>query len=70
MPSWEVSNESRCTDGVTGESYIKEHRNVIFLGKSGAGKTHMATALGLEAVTSHINLTPNSHNLLTRFKTV
>lgn len=29
--------------------YIKEHRNVIFLGRSGCGKTHMATALGIEA---------------------
>ena len=29
--------------------FIKEHRNVIFLGSSGTGKTHMATALGLEA---------------------
>ena len=29
--------------------YITEHRNVIFLGGSGTGKTHMATALGLEA---------------------
>lgn len=29
--------------------YIREHRNVIFLGNSGTGKTHMATALGLEA---------------------
>ncbi len=29
--------------------YIKEHRNVIFLGSSGTGKTHMASALGLEA---------------------
>jgi DNA replication protein DnaC len=29
--------------------YIKEHRNVIFLGSSGTGKTHMATGLGLEA---------------------
>ena len=29
--------------------YIREHRNVIFLGRSGAGKTHMATALGIEA---------------------
>lgn len=29
--------------------YIKEHRNVIFLGRSGAGKTHLATALGVEA---------------------
>jgi DNA replication protein DnaC len=29
--------------------YIRERRNVIFLGRSGAGKTHMATALGIEA---------------------
>ncbi len=32
-----------------GCNYIKEHRNVIFLGASGTGKTHMATALGIEA---------------------
>jgi len=32
----------------TGE-YIEEKRNVIFLGKSGTGKTHLATALGMEA---------------------
>lgn len=29
--------------------YVKERRNVIFLGRSGTGKTHMATALGVEA---------------------
>jgi DNA replication protein DnaC len=29
--------------------FIKEKRNVIFLGKSGTGKTHLATALGIEA---------------------
>jgi DNA replication protein DnaC len=29
--------------------YIKEQKNVIFLGKSGTGKTHLATALGVEA---------------------
>ena len=29
--------------------YIQEHRNIIFLGRSGTGKTHMATALGIEA---------------------
>jgi DNA replication protein DnaC len=29
--------------------YIKEQRNIIFMGRSGAGKTHLATALGLEA---------------------
>lgn len=35
----------------TGE-YIEEKRNVIFLGKSGTGKTHLATALAMEACTS------------------
>jgi DNA replication protein DnaC len=29
--------------------YVKEHKNVILLGKSGRGKTHLATALGVEA---------------------
>jgi len=29
--------------------YIKERRNIIFLGRSGAGKTHLATSLGIEA---------------------
>ncbi len=32
----------------TGE-FIKKAHNVIFLGKSGAGKTHLATSLGMEA---------------------
>jgi DNA replication protein DnaC len=30
-------------------SYIQERKNVIFVGKTGTGKTHLATALGLEA---------------------
>jgi DNA replication protein DnaC len=29
--------------------YIKKAQNVIFLGKSGTGKTHLATSLGMEA---------------------
>ena len=29
--------------------FIQERRNVVFLGRSGTGKTHMATALGIEA---------------------
>ena len=33
---------------LTGQ-YIKEARNVIFLGKSGTGKTHLASALAMEA---------------------
>lgn len=34
---------------LAGCEYIKEHRNVIFLGRSGTGKTHLATSLGVEA---------------------
>ncbi len=34
---------------LAGSGYIREQRNVNFLGRSGAGKTHMATALGIEA---------------------
>ena len=29
--------------------YLREARNVIFLGRSGTGKTHLATALGMAA---------------------
>jgi len=29
--------------------YVSQQRNVIFLGKSGTGKTHLATGLGVEA---------------------
>lgn len=43
---------------LAGCEYIKEHRNVIFLGRSGTGKTHLATALGVEAC---------RHNYRTRF---
>ena len=30
-------------------AFIKEARNVIFIGKSGTGKTHLATSIGMEA---------------------
>lgn len=40
--------------------YVKEQKNVIFIGKSGTGKTHMATALGVEAC---------RHDIRTRFVT-
>ena len=39
----------RIVRDLAGGGYIREHRNVIFLGRSGTGKTHMATALGIEA---------------------
>ena len=34
---------------LTAGEFIKARRNVIFLGRSGTGKTHLATVLGIEA---------------------
>ena len=41
--------DTRLIKELSNGQYIKEARNVIFLGKSGTGKTHLATALGMEA---------------------
>lgn len=41
--------DTRLIKELLGGVYIKETRNVIFLGRSGTGKTHLATALGIEA---------------------
>jgi DNA replication protein DnaC len=38
---------------LSGCEYVKQRRNVIFLGRSGTGKTHLATALGIEACRSN-----------------
>jgi DNA replication protein DnaC len=34
---------------LSGSEYVKKARNIIFMGKSGTGKTHLATGLGIEA---------------------
>lgn len=36
--------------GLAGSSYVTEKRNIIAIGNSGTGKTHLVTALGLEAI--------------------
>ena len=36
--------------------YLRQHRNVIFLGKSGTGKTHLATGLGVAACRQAVNV--------------
>lgn len=41
--------DTRLIKDLAGGQYITEARNVIFLGRSGTGKTHLATALGMEA---------------------
>ena len=41
--------DTRLIQELAGCEYVQKARNVIFLGKSGAGKTHLATSLGIEA---------------------
>ena len=41
--------DTRLIKELSNGQYIKEARNVIFLGRSGTGKTHLATALGMGA---------------------
>jgi len=41
--------DRRCIRELCSGEYIRDHKNVILLGKSGTGKTHLVTALGVEA---------------------
>lgn len=41
--------DARLIKELSGCEYVKKSRNIIFLGKSGTGKTHLATGLGIEA---------------------
>ena len=41
--------DARFINDLASGSYLKQNKNIIFLGKSGTGKTHLATALGIEA---------------------
>ncbi|MCP4404109.1 MAG: ATP-binding protein [bacterium] len=44
-----VGLDARQIRDLCGGEYISRHRNVILLGNSGTGKTHLATGLGIEA---------------------
>ncbi|MFH2012041.1 MAG: IS21-like element helper ATPase IstB [Pseudomonadota bacterium] len=41
--------DARLIKELSGCEYVKKARNIIFMGKSGTGKTHLATGLGIEA---------------------
>lgn len=44
-----VGLDTRQIRELSSGEYIRAHHNVMLLGKSGTGKTHLATALGVEA---------------------
>lgn len=41
--------DGRLIKELSGCEYVDKSRNIIFLGKSGTGKTHLATGLGMQA---------------------
>jgi DNA replication protein DnaC len=41
--------DARLVKELSGCEFVQKPRNIIFLGKSGTGKTHLATGLGMEA---------------------
>lgn len=44
-----TSLDCRLIGELSGGEYIQQNRNIMFVGKTGTGKTHMAIALGMEA---------------------
>ncbi len=48
--------DKRLFGELTAGDYISRRRNVLFLGKSGCGKTHLATALGIEACRQNLRV--------------
>lgn len=36
--------------------FIHKCENIVFLGSSGVGKTHLATSIGISAAKKHINI--------------
>jgi DNA replication protein DnaC len=36
-----------------GGAFIEDTRNVVFIGGPGTGKTHLATAIGVQAIMHH-----------------
>ena len=53
--------------------FMEEYKNIIFIGNSGVGKTHLATALGIQAAKQHysvyfISCNDLINNLLTAYR--
>lgn len=50
-------------------NFISSAKNILFIGSSGVGKTHLATGLGMEACKNHLSTYfVNCHELIERLK--
>jgi DNA replication protein DnaC len=48
--SYQPSIDKRIFNDVLSCQFVKEKRNVVFIGNPGTGKTHLSTALGIRAI--------------------
>lgn len=48
--SFTIGVNSKQIEELASLSFIKKHENIVFLGQSGVGKTHLAIAIGYKAV--------------------
>ena len=61
-------NKEKITNLMSME-FVENARNVLFIGSSGVGKTHLATGLGVEACKNHLSTYfVNCHELIERLK--
>lgn len=62
-------NKSQILDLAT-LRFIEQNENILLIGSSGVGKTHLAVSLGIEAVTKHYSTYfIHFNDLMSRFKT-
>jgi len=65
--SYQQQLDARVINELASCRFIKEKKNIIFMGKPGAGKTHLANALGLEVLKlGHTVLFVHANTLMER----
>ena len=66
---YQPSIDKKIIDDLRTLRFVETGANVLFIGSSGVGKTHLATGLGIDATNSHISTYFISfHNLIVRLK--
>lgn len=54
--TYQPSIDKKTFNDVMSGQFIKEHRNVVFIGNPGTGKTHLSIALGIRAVAKNFKV--------------
>lgn len=67
--SFQPELDKKLVQELMGCRFIAENRNIIFMGKPGVGKTHLANAIGMQALLQGYNvLFAHTHTLLDKLQ--